>query len=365
MKSAFYHHFRNYGCRLNTDLFYNNIRVAVLENELLRISLLIDKGTDIFEFLYKPKDMDFLWLSPWGIKSPSTFIPTISSKEGNFLDYYEGGWQEIIPNFGKSGFYNGVEQGLHGEVCLIPWDYQIIKNTPEEISIRFSVRTYRTPFYIEKTLTLKSGDPKLYIHEKITNEGYSRIYLNWTHHPTFGGNFLDNSTVIDIPSNRIKFVLTPDNEGKYDEIKSEKIKWPVFKGYSGNKVDFSKSPTAVEKNNSFDEICIGDLKDGWYAVTNISNSVGFAMKWDSNIFPYLWIWRMYGKGCLDAPWFGRAYCMAIEPCSSMSPIGLNETIKNKTAIKMEAQQQIETSLVAIAYEKSERVRDITKSYKII
>jgi len=66
-----YEHFRNYGCRLHMDYFYKNLRVAVLENEYLRVSVLIDKGTDIFEFLYKPKDMDFMWLSPWGINSPA------------------------------------------------------------------------------------------------------------------------------------------------------------------------------------------------------------------------------------------------------------------------------------------------------
>ena len=113
-----YTHFRNYGCRINTDYFYKDLRVAILENEYLKISILIDKGTDIFEFLYKPKDTDFMWLSPWGIRSPSNFVTTISSKEGNFMDYYEGGWQEIIPNFGVSVQSQGTEQGLHGEISL-------------------------------------------------------------------------------------------------------------------------------------------------------------------------------------------------------------------------------------------------------
>src|SRR5450830_669530 len=128
-----YYHFRNYGCMLNTELFYKNLRIAVLENEYLRISVLIGKGTDIFEFLYKPKDIDYMWLSPFGINSASKFIPTVSSSEGNFMDFYEGGWQEIIPNFGKGGIYNNVEEGLHGEVCLIPWQYQIIEDNPKKI----------------------------------------------------------------------------------------------------------------------------------------------------------------------------------------------------------------------------------------
>ena len=91
-----------------------------------------------------------MWLSPWGLNSPAKFVPSVASKEGNFMDFYEGGWQEIIPNFGFGGkFFGEVEEGLHGEVCLIPWDCQVIEDSPSEVSARFSVRSYRTPFIWE------------------------------------------------------------------------------------------------------------------------------------------------------------------------------------------------------------------------
>jgi hypothetical protein len=359
-----YSNIRNYGCRMSTEYFYKGLRVAILENEYLRISVLIDKGTDIFEFLYKPKDIDFMWLSPGGIRSPSKFIPTIASRNGNFLDYYEGGWQEIIPNFGKGGIYNGVEEGGHGEVCLIPWDYKVLEDSPSAVSIKFTVRTYRTPFYLEKVLTLKKDDPKLYISEKLVNEGYTDISLNWTHHPAFGGIFLDDSTIIDVPQNDIKYVFTPDNSGKYDEVTDKNIKWPRFKGYNGKVVDFSRSPTIADKDQSLDQVCIGNLKDGWYAVTNLNKKVGFSLKWDKEVFPFIWIWRVYGEGHKSAPWWGRVKCMALEPCSSFSPVGFKETIKNGTAIKMKPQQEINTSFMAIAYEKDSNVTGIDKSGNI-
>lgn len=360
-----YHHFRNYKCRINTNYFYKDLRVAILENEFIKISVLIDKGTDIFEFLYKPKDIDFMWLSPWGITNPLKFVPTVTSKFGNFLDYYEGGWQEVIPNFGPAVNYKDTELGNHGEVCLIPWDYQIIEDNPSKISIKFMVRTYRTPFYIEKTLTLLSNDPKLYIQERLKNEGYTDIDLMWTHHPTFGGVFLDNSTVIDVPKNRIKFVLRPENVGEYEEIKDRDIKWPIINGYSGKKVNLSKSPTIVDGNQGTDQACLADLAEGWYAVTNLNKKVGFGMKWDKKIFPFIWIWRMYGKGFKKAPWWGRVQCMALELCSSFSPIGLTKAIENKTAIKMKPQDEVSTSITVIVYERNNRVKRIDKNGNII
>ncbi len=363
-----YHHFRNYGCRLNIDYSYKGMRIAVLENEFLRVSILIDKGTDIFEFLYKPKDIDFMWLSPWGLNSPAKFVPSVASREGNFMDFYEGGWQEIIPNFGFGGkFFGEIEEGLHGEVCLIPWDCQVMEDSPSEVSARFSVRSYRTPFYLEKILTLKKDDPKLYIHEKLKNEGYVDINLMWTHHPAFGGAFLDESIVIDVPKNDIELILKKRNNSEYFEIPDKTInKWPVFPGYVGHLTDFSKSPMILnDKKTLTDEICIGNLTDGWYAVTNLERKTGFGMRWDKNVFPYIWLWRMYGKNSSHSPWYGRAECMALELCSSFSPLGLTDAIKNGTALTLAPMQEIQTSFMAIGFEKDSRVSKINSEGGVI
>lgn len=62
MKTKFFEHStheRNYGCRIR-EYLYRDLKTLTLENELLRVSILADKGTDIFEFLYKPIDLDVL-----------------------------------------------------------------------------------------------------------------------------------------------------------------------------------------------------------------------------------------------------------------------------------------------------------------
>lgn len=87
---------RKQGCRLSLDYTYKGMRVAFLENELIRVGVLLDKGADIFEFTYKPHDIDFLWQSPIPMRSP--FVATSALAEGNFHDYYYGGWQEVLPS---------------------------------------------------------------------------------------------------------------------------------------------------------------------------------------------------------------------------------------------------------------------------
>lgn len=46
-------------CTVSDDWTYKGMRVIFLENEYLRIGTLADRGSDIFEFRYKPMDLDF------------------------------------------------------------------------------------------------------------------------------------------------------------------------------------------------------------------------------------------------------------------------------------------------------------------
>jgi len=76
---------------------------------------------------------------------------------------------------------------------------------------------------------------------------------------------------------------------------------PKISGFNKEIIDFSKSPTLINDENSIDELCLGNLEDSWYAVTNLDKKIGFGMSWDKKVFPFLWIWRLYGKGFKGAP----------------------------------------------------------------
>ena len=53
---------RNWGARV-LEYRYLGMRAVYLENELLRVGVLANKGTDVFEFTYKPRDINFVWLT--------------------------------------------------------------------------------------------------------------------------------------------------------------------------------------------------------------------------------------------------------------------------------------------------------------
>jgi len=129
-----YTHGRKRGCRVSLDYTYKGLRIAYLENEQLRVGVLLDKGADIFEFTYKPRDTDFLWQSPLTMRRP--FVSTSALPEGAFHDYYYGGWQEVLPSAGwASEPYQGTCQGLHGELSLLPFDAVIAEDSPERVAL--------------------------------------------------------------------------------------------------------------------------------------------------------------------------------------------------------------------------------------
>ncbi len=104
-------------------------------------------------------------------------------------------------------------------------------------------------------------------------------------------------------------------------------------------------------------MCLLDLRAGWYALTNTDIEVGFALEWDAELFPYLWFWQCFGGGAVY-PWFNRMYSCALEPWTSYPLFGLDQCIKNGTALKLAAGESVVTQLRAIAYCGVQRVSNI-------
>ena len=340
----FYTHERNYGCRLNDELTYRGLRVLVMENELIRVSILLDQGTDIYEFLHKPSDTDFMWRNPNGVRKPGAFAPSSYPAGGSFGDYYEGGWQELVPQGGGKCEYKGAQLGQHGEVFGLPWKHTVLEDSPECIAVKTWVRTMRTPFLLEKTFTLRSGKGVLEIEESLTNEGLVEMDLMWGHHPAFGPPFLDESCRVYAPDNTVYCDANGEDKARFEP--GQQFPWPTGPGVDGRLVDVSLI-TRPEARVS-DMLFLTDMTAGWYGVTNHNRGVGFGMAFDTQVFRHLWYWLALG-GTMTAPSWGRHYVMALEPFSSFPGV-LTEVIKRGQQMVMQPGEVKRTWLRAVAYE---------------
>lgn len=315
----------------------NGHTALILENERLRIGVLPEKGADIFELIYKSADrsddIQLLMQTPWGLKPPGTQPPL------DFLENYEGGWQELFPNANDGCQHRGLDIPFHGEVALLPWHFDVLQENEHETALHLSVVCKRTSFRLERTMRLRHDESRLLIHEKVTNVGNESSEFVWGHHIVLGGNFLEEGCLLDIPAQQI---FTPDvlYEPSTARLESHQAReWPSARGRSGESVDlrFIPGPQA----HSHDDVILGGMKQGVYRVTNPRLKLSFMLEWDTNVFPWLMFWQPYGGA--DLPPLTGIYGVGLEPWVSRYPLA--DAVKAGQAKTLNLGQSLETDLV--------------------
>lgn len=347
---------RHWGCRINDQITLHGMRTLLIQNELLQIIVIIDKGSEITQFLYKPLDVDFIWHAPNQLRDPACFVPTGGSQSSPFFDHWSGGWMEVLPNGGPACEYKGAQLGFYAETINLPWDYQILEDTPERVSVALWVKTYRTPFLLQKTLTLETGKAALFIEESLTNQGKEPMDFMWGHHPVVGQPFFDEHCRISAPDSVVE-VLHAEDGPDYRMGLHQKGRWPVIYDRDGKPLDLRVVPPPSGK--TMDNCYLSEFDEGWIAVSNTSRQIGFGLAWDPKVFRYIWLWQALGGG-IGYPWYGRTYNMGIEPWTSFPCGGLNEAIKRQTAMQLEAGESLNVWLTALAFTNKDDVTYINR-----
>lgn len=325
---------------------YKGFETLYIDNGLLRIGILIEKGADIIEFIYKPKNIDFMWHPSQNCMDylKSTQI------DNEFMRSYIGGWQEILPNGGAACSYKGIDYPFHGEISTVPWKYEIEEENEEKVSIRLIVETDPNPYRLEKLLTLKKNDSTLYIEEKLTNTGNEDKELMWGHHPAIGGPFLTETCRIVAPVLEVKSHPTTIalkslcKSNQYGTLQS-------FPGSNGLPVNLAY--VGSKNLQTEDEVYFSKMEEGWYSIINPDLALGFSLQWDISIFPFIWYWSVFGG--LGDLWRGEAYLIALEPWTSFPDLGLSEVARYGTQFKLKSGETQKSKFKATIFNEPERV----------
>jgi hypothetical protein len=347
---------RHWGCRVNDQIKWKGMRALILQNELIQLVVLLDKGSEIIQFLYKPLDVDFIWRGPNTLRNPKHFIPTGGSGASSFFDHWSGGWFEVLPNGGPACEYRGATLGNFAETINLPWEYQILENTPEQICVGLWVRTYRTPFLLQKILRLKTGVPALFIEERVTNEGAESVEFMWGHHPVVGAPFLDGNCRLYAPDCTVE-VLDAEDGPDHRMGLHQLGKWPTIKDRDGGRLDLRIIPPPTAR--TMDNCYLKEFKEGWIAIQNPNRKVGFGLAWDPSVFRYMWIWEAFGGG-IGYPWYGRTYNIGIEPWTSYPCAGLTEAVARGTTVHLESGCSLDAWLTATVFTGGHEVHQILR-----
>jgi hypothetical protein len=340
---------RNWGPRIR-EVDYFGMHLVDLENERLRVGVLSGKGTDVVELNYKPRDLDFVWLTPGGVRNPASFLSTSPDPLATFVDTYPGGWQEVFPNGGAPADWNGASFGQHGEISNLPWDVRINEESDHAAVVTFAIRTLKSPFRIEKTLRLETGQSTLFLNEAITNESNTEVSAMWGHHLAYGRPFLDETCLIRLPEGvTIIPHPVPIHPGGRRVNADQRPTWPFIEGSDGKSLDLSRLPP---QGTISDIVYLTDFPEGWYELVHPGKGIGIRVEWDIEVMPYLWYWMEFGAST-GYPWYGRLYTIGLEPFSSYPTNGLPDAVANGTALTFGPGAQRDFWLRATIFELNE------------
>lgn len=331
-------------CAITDEYQRKGLDVLHLENEALRVEILVGKGGDVTEIRDKRTDTNVLFETPHEWHPPGEGIGH-SDSVFTFMDSYPGGWQNVLPAAGGPTTVDGAPFALHGESSLVPWEYRILDDTNERVAVRLSATLSRYPYDLERDISLASGESTLRVTDTVQNSGEVGTYYSWLQHIALGSPLIGPSASLSVPCETVH--VDPGMTNDTARLPpGETFDWPVYR-FNDGEVDLRKFPP--KKARVHDLVALTGLDDGRYTVTNPDLDLGVTVSFPASMYEYLWYWQPFG-GFTDAPYFGRNYNVGLEPCTSIPNAGLSEAIENGTANHLDAGEQVTATVEFTTHE---------------
>ncbi len=212
-------------------------------------------------------------------------------------------------------------------------------------------------------MTLERGRAVLTLDERLTNEAGEPLDIMWGHHVAFGLPFLEQGAAITTSAQTL--IVHEELAGFEPRLLQvgQQARWPHAQSAAGSTVDMSAVPPRAQASGR--EMAYLTDFDGpaWYAIMNRDQGAGFAMRWEGEVFRYLWLWQEFAYAG-GYPWWGRTYTMALEPWTSYPTNGLAQAVENGTALLLQPNETVETRLCAVAFDGIESVSKITAAGEV-
>jgi galactose mutarotase-like enzyme len=305
------------------------LKAVTIGNELISAQILVDQGADIHTLIFKPLGIDVLWKPKRTPREPGVGPPLAGDSFILWNEYFRGGWNLVFPNFGPAVTYRGTSLEFHGEAARAAWSLGKIESGPARASVELEVGLLRSPFHIKRQISVKAGEPVLWVSETITNQSEDTMECMWAHHPAFGAPLVSGDCTIETDA---QFIESDDGYSVpgNDLPTGQTWSWPHVKDKRGEDVDLSRMPPPEARHTRV--LYLKDFRRPLYRLVNRVIGLGIELSWDGAVFPYATFWQDSGGG-FGYPLFGEAYVMAIEPTSSYPAQGL-PTVIEKTQTHM-------------------------------
>lgn len=277
------------------DLFTSELSVAIDPQ----------RGADILSLTDRRTGVDVLFRTPWRERADAIRDgqrPSSFDAWAGWLEQYRGGWQTLSPSAGDPRHVHGAPIAFHGEASVVPWR---VDDTTGRAA-RLHVELFSVPVRIDRVVMLTG--PTISIVDTLTNLSTTLLEFDYSHHPAFGGAFLDGTCRIETGARR----FTSDQQTTSIQNPGSEHEWPYAVATSGNRIDLREIPAAGASRELFG--WLHDFTTHWASITNVDLGLTARIDWDGEQLPYAWLWQELNASD-QFPWYGRARAIAIEPAS--------------------------------------------------
>lgn len=240
------------------------------------------------------------------LRTLSETVAPATDHASRWLDDYYGGWQILFPNAGSAARVNGDDHGYHGSASRVPWT--VLSAADGEACLEAQV----TPsFHVRRSVVADRSGTAVSLSTEITNTSDIQQPFLWFEHPAFpltaDMELSLSGTLLQVPRDSHSESMTLPSGGE-----AQRPRIPVVEG----SVDVGHLPgTGVEK------VFLASPTNPSATLTWPSLRRQITLRWDGELFPYLWIWIQ--NQAQRYPFLGRTACVALEPATSPTMGGLS------------------------------------------
>jgi len=205
--------------------------IVILENPLIRVSSIPNRGRLIFDYLYKPTGHSHLYTET----SP---MPT-KTERGYFLEF--GGYYASHPWNPRSNQPYDLE-------------YEVLKKTPEECAIRIHKKDPESAIGLESVIAIRKNDPSVYVEMKLINTGDKDETIDFFDRAVVSlGEEMSDKTRVVLPQGIDEITIGKSADG-WMGSEGEGVPWPqpwrewgAFKEKGHFHVDLAKAKERILK----------------------------------------------------------------------------------------------------------------------
>lgn len=291
-----------------SQLLFHNRKAFQLENDLLRVTVLVEGG-HIAEVFDKRAGVSPLWMPHWQSIEPSTFNPQSPEPFGPAPDgpLLAGimGHNLCLDIFGGPTAEEAAA-GLtaHGEGSVLTYT---ITESAQTLTMRLTLPLAQLDF----TRTLELTGDTIRIHESIQNRSGVDRPIGWTQHVTLSPPFLNPATT-EFRASMTRSIVSESDPGFAMELAPGKeFLWPHAPLANGGTVDLQRMRKTAPASGYTAHVTDPSQQHAYFIAYEPRYKLAFGYIWKSAEFPWMGIWE---ENCSrpGTPWDSRTITRGME-----------------------------------------------------